>query len=205
MKRYLITQSLVSAWNYCFDCYEGCEEEAREDFLRTLRREASQQTEAMRNGLVFEREVYNAAAGRQREPHKKWESGIQAVASMIRGAQVQVRLSRQIEVCGMTFLIYGILDALKAGTIYDVKFLNKSFQSVDLYGKYLGNAQHPFYFYLVPEAAEFEYLVSDGSDLYVESYHRDEARPAAEIIGEFINSIKSMDLFQLYQEKWLAM
>lgn len=204
MVRYLITQSLISAWNYCFDCYEGFEEDAREDLLRTLRREPSEQTEAMRNGLDFERAVYETAAGKQRVPHEKWEPGIQAVASIIRGAQVQAKLSREIEVNGVTFLVYGILDALKAGTIYDVKFLNKSFQNADLYGKYLDSAQHPFYFYLVPEAMEFKYLVSDGSDLYVESYNQNDVRPAGEIIAEFANSIQSMGLWELYQEKWLA-
>ena len=32
MERYLITQSLLASWQYMFDCPEGYEEEAREDF-----------------------------------------------------------------------------------------------------------------------------------------------------------------------------
>lgn len=204
MDRYLITQSLISSWAYCYDCYESSEESAMEDFMRTLRREPSERTQEMQNGLDFEREVYAAAANMDRQPHELWEPGIQAVAKVIRGAQFQVRLSREIEVCGMTFLVYGVLDALKAGVIYDVKFVNKDFSKIELAGKYLNSAQHPFYFYIVPEAYEFNYLVSDGQDLYKETYFREQARSADSIIGEFIQSISSNGLLPLYKEKWLA-
>lgn len=204
MERYLITQSLISAWAYCYDCYEASEESATEDFMRTLRREPSERTQAMQNGLNFEREVYAAAASMERTPHELWEPGIQAVANVIRGAQVQVRLSREIEVGGMTLLVYGILDALKAGVIYDVKFVNKDFSKVELAGKYLNSAQHPFYFYIVPEAHEFDYLVSDGQDLYKETYYRGQVRSAESIIDEFIRSISSSGLLPLYKEKWVA-
>jgi hypothetical protein len=104
----------------------------------------------------------------------------------------------------MTFLVYGILDALKDGTIYDVKFLNKSLGSTEVYGKYLQSAQHPFYFYLVPEAEEFSYLISDGQDLYIETYRPEICRTAAEIIEEFISSITASGHLDLYKEKWLA-
>lgn len=204
MDRYLITQSLISSWAYCYDCYESSEESAMEDFIRTLRREPSERTQEMQNGLDFEREVYAAAANMDRQPHELWEPGIQAVAKVIRGAQFQVRLSREIEVCGMTFLVYGVLDALKAGVIYDVKFVNKDFSKIELAGKYLNSAQHPFYFYIVPEAYEFNYLVSDGQDLYKETYCREQARSADSIIGEFVQSISGNGLLPLYKEKWLA-
>ena len=34
MARYLITQSLLSSWNYTFNCFEGYEEEAQAEFLQ---------------------------------------------------------------------------------------------------------------------------------------------------------------------------
>lgn len=204
MNRYLITQSLISSWAYCYDCYEASAESAMEDFMRTLRREPSERTREMQNGLDFEREVYATAANMVRQPHELWEPGIQAVAKVIRGAQFQVRLSREIEVAGMTFLVYGVPDALKAGVIYDVKFVNKDFSKIELAGKYLNSAQHPFYFYIVPEAHEFNYLVSDGQDLYKETYFPEQARSAGSIIGEFIQSISNNGLLPLYKEKWLA-
>lgn len=208
MERYLITQSLVSAWAYTFDCFEICEEDAMQDFLRTLRREEGTETEAMRNGKDFEREVYLEAAGYHRTPHPKWEPGIKAVAQVIQGAPVQVKCSRPLEVDGESFLVYGILDALKAGVIYDVKFKNKPFSNSEsdpgVYGKYLSSAQHPFYFHIVPEAYEFQYLLSDGTELYIETYRRVDVRSAESIISEFMRSIRGMGLLDLYKEKWQA-
>lgn len=202
MTRYMITKTLLSAWLYTFDCAEDSAEEAKEEFLRTLRREKTPPTPDMENGLAFEREVYAEAAGLPRVPHNKWEPGIRAVAEIIKGAPVQVRAKREIEVGGTKFLVYGILDALKAGTIYDVKFRNKSLGSAQITGKYLQSPQHPTYFFLVPGATEFQYLVSDGNDMYIETYFRDDATPMGNLISEFIHSVDHMGLLGLYEEFW---
>jgi hypothetical protein len=204
MERYLITQTLLSSWAYVFNCWEGTEEDAMSDFLRTLKREPSEPTDAMLEGIEFENEVYAAASEKKREPHTKWESGIQLVATFLRGAQTQVKAQRDIRVHGMDFLVYGILDGLRAGVIFDVKKKSKGFGSLELAGGYLESAQHPAYFYIVPEAYEFQYLVSDGQDLYVEKYRPEECRPISEIIEEFIISIEAMGLLPLYKEKWAA-
>ena len=201
MERYLMTQSLLSAWAYQFDCFECCEDNAQAEFLRVLRREQGEQTEAMLNGISFEDKVYRAANGAA-IGDAKWRTGALAIADIIRGAQIQVKISREIEVDGITFLLYGILDALKAGTIYDVKFMNKSMNSADVYGKYLDSAQHPAYFYLVPEASEFTYLLSDGDDLYIETYRREDTLPISSFIHDFIGSIRQQGLMELYKEHW---
>lgn len=205
MERYLITQSLLSAWGYMFDCHEDCEEDAKTDFLSALDRQKKEPTQAMLNGLAFENEVYAQAHGLSRFPHEKWEPGIRKVAEIVGAAPVQVRAMREIEVCGMTFLVYGILDALRAGVIYDVKFRNKSLGSEDIYGKYLSSPQHPAYFYIVPEATEFRYLVSDGEELYQEVYARENTRFIGDIIAEFISSLESMDLLERYKQNWVAL
>lgn len=205
MERFLITQSLLSAWAYQWDCNEGYEEEAREDFLRALRREPVEPSAAMLNGRAFEDMVYRAAEGKAIPTNARWRTGALAIADIIRGAQIQVRASREIEVGGMSFLVYGILDALKAGVIYDVKYMEKSLNSADVYGKYLDSAQHPAYFYIVPEAAEFRYLLSDGEDVYTETYRVEDTRPISEVIQQFIGSIRGQpELMDIYQEKWLA-
>ena len=204
MARYLMTQSLLSSWGYMFSCWEDGQEQAKEDFIRTLNREPTPVTEAMADGNAFEAEVYDAAQGKPRDPHPKWESGIQRVASVIKGAPSQIRVQREIEVNGYTFLLYGVLDSLQAGVIFDVKYKSKSFGSLDLAGSYLDSPQHPAYLYLVPEAHEFQYLVSDGTDLYKEVYPREETREIADIISEFIASIEAMGLLDIYLEKWVA-
>jgi len=85
MPRYLITQSLIASWAYTFDCREGREEAARQEFMRTLRREKGEQTEAMRSGVLFENAVYALAAGAPNKPGGQWENGVKAVADIIRG------------------------------------------------------------------------------------------------------------------------
>ena len=97
MERYLMTQTLLSSWGYMFNCYEDGVEEAYADFIRTLNRERGEQTEAMLNGIAFENEVYKAALGVNRQPHPKWEQGIQAVATIIKGAPVQVKVKVQLQ------------------------------------------------------------------------------------------------------------
>ena len=205
MEKYLITQSLLSAWGYMFDCPEGYEDDAKAEFLLALDRQKKEPTPAMLNGLAFEDQVYAQAHGLPREPHEQWEHGIRKVASIIGAAPVQVKAKREIEVCGMTFLVYGILDALQAGVIYDVKFRNKSLGSDDIYGKYLGSPQHPAYFYIVPEATEFRYLVSDGEDVYQEVYTRENTRFIGDFIKEFIDSLTGMGLLERYKQHWVAL
>jgi hypothetical protein len=117
---------------------------------------------------------------------------------------VQVKEKAVLEVGENKFLLYGVLDALGAGVIKDVKFSTRSFGSTDLAGKYLESPQHPAYFRLVPEAYRFDYIVSDGEDVYVESYFRKNTPPIDGLINQFVVSIKDMGLWELYQKHWVA-
>ena len=201
---YLMTQSLISSWNYLHQCREESQESAYNDFLNTLNRIPKETTPEMQNGIDFENEVYKAAAGIPRSAHPKWENGINAVATLIKGAPVQVTAQRELTIGSMNLLVYGVLDALKAGTIFDVKFSNKGFGSAELAGKYLDSPQHPTYFFIVPEAQEFKYLVSDGEDLYTECYTRKNSRPFEEIAKEFLASLEAMNLLDTYKAKWVS-
>lgn len=204
MPRYLVTQSLLSSLDYIFNCWEGGEEDAMASFLQTLNREKSEPNKAMLDGIAFENAVYALTGAGKREYPDEWKNGVESVATYLRGAQVQVRASREIKVCGMTFLVYGVLDGLKAGTIYDVKYKAKNFKDLDIAGDYLNSPQHPAYFYLVPEAREFQYLVSDGEDLYIERYTPQESRHISTFIEEFTDAVRSLGLLDLYKEKWEA-
>ena len=197
-----ITKTLLESWRYCFSCAEGYEDDAYADFLKTIRREQTETTEAMMNGLTFEDRCYRAAAGKTIRTDAKWREGALKVADIIRGAQIQVPISRPIEVDGTTYLLKGVLDALKAGVIYDVKFLSKSLGSADVYGKWLNCTQHPAYFYLVPEAHEFQYVGSDGEDIYVETYQRDQTPYIGDIIHDFLEFVKGEGLMDVFAERW---
>lgn len=200
--RFLITQSLVSSWSYLFSCREECQDDALAEFNETLYRVPKMTTQEMQNGLDFEDEVYKVVRGDPRTPHPKWENGINAVATRISGAKLQVKAYREFSVGGIDLLLYGVFDALRAGTIYDVKFSNKGFGSAELAGKYLDSPQHPAYLYLEPDAREFTYLVSDGEDLYTETYTRKNTRSFEEIAAAFLTSIEAMGLMHVYKSKW---
>ncbi len=220
--RYLITQSLLSSWTYMLSCREECQEDASQEFMNALLRIHKPATPEMQNGIYFENLVYTIADGRfkldtvpdgaveamgdtivtETPKYPKWYKGANAVATVIKGAPVQVKASRELSVGSMDLLLYGILDALKAGTIYDVKFSNKSFGSAELAGKYLDSPQHSAYFYLIPEAHTFKYLVSDGEDLYTETYTRDATIPFPELAKMFLASLEAMRLLDVYKERW---
>ncbi len=107
------------------------------------------------------------------------------------------------EVHATKITVYGIADAVRAGEIFDVKFSTKSLGSADFYGKYLHSPQHPAYFYCLPQAYRFTYLVSDGVDVYEETY-----TPTWDLLEGYISYLmaylKEADLWQLYCEKWEA-
>ena len=195
---YLITQTLLSSWLYTFKA-----EDAEESFLKTLNREQTEPSEAMLLGREFEDDVYSRANGGL-YLHDEWRDGIEQVAKIVRGAPFQVRLSRPIEVDGTKFLVYGILDALKAGVIYDVKFTTTKLGSKDIYGKYLDSPQHPAYMFLEPSAREFQYLVSDGDDVYIEKYTREQTPEIGHIIRDFVRDMKLRGLYDIYTDKWGA-
>ncbi len=224
--RYLITQSLVNSWNYMMSCREECQEDAYADFLNVLNRIPKETTPEMQNGIDFENLVYAIANGTfqprkvptgetaramgdtvifEKTEYPKWYKGANAVATIIKGAPVQVKAQRELSLGSMVLLVYGVMDALKAGVIYDVKFSNKGFGSADLAGKYLDSPQHPAYFYIEPEARKFQYLVSDGTDLYTETYTPENSRPFKDVAEEFITSLDSMGLLDIYKEKWTAL
>ncbi len=163
--------------------------------------------EAIQNGILFENAVYALAADpNSLKVFPPWKQAASKIADIIRGGQIQVKVQREIVVDGDAYLIYGICDAIKAGTIFDVKFSNNSFtkEAVNMAGKYLESPQHPAYLYCVPEALRFIYLCSDGEELYTEEYRRSNTSNIADFIHNFRQDIRSQGLEQIYLEKWGA-
>ena len=96
MERLLITQSLISSWDYIYSCRNEFVDTAKEEFLKTLRREPKESNENMRKGIEFENEVYKVVSGEARTSHKKWERGIQLVAARFMNAPTQIKAQRDI-------------------------------------------------------------------------------------------------------------
>lgn len=200
---YLLTHSLLSSWLYAMkdSPYEDAttERDSFQEFLQALRREPGEQTQAMRNGIEFEDLVTDIVNGDADTDHKWYEAACK-VARIVKGGQLQYKAKKQITVSGEQILLYGRLDVLKAGDVIDIKFS----QSYDR-GKYLSSTQHPTYLELIPEAEKFTYLISNGTEVWTETYRRDETPDITVIIASFLEFLKENDLWELYVKHWTAL
>lgn len=190
--RFLITQSLLSSWLYTYKSESGYE-----DFLKTLFKEPIQPTKAMLEGQRFENVLNSVLNGAGIDPSHEWYKPIMELYPLLLGAQQQVAFSRDMTVNDVWFVLYGRLDFLKAGIIFDTKY-SKSYRV----GKYLDSPQHSMYFALVPEAFRFDYLICDGEIIYKESYRPDEVEPIEVTIKQFLDFLKAMNLTDIFFEKW---
>lgn len=202
MARYLMTHSLLYSWLYAMkeNPYEDATTESSpfDDFLKVLNREPTVPTDAMIKGINFENLVTDIINSRA-DNSDKWYASASKIADIIKGGRLQFKASKVMDVKGLTLVLYGRLDALKAGVIYDIKFSG----SYDV-GKYYNSTQHPMYFELIPEADEFTYLVSNGSYVWPETYRRDETQSIIPIISDFFDFLDAQGLMSTYKEKWVA-
>jgi len=190
----LITQSLISSWLWSYKLDKGYE-----NFLKTLNRERTPPTKAMLDGQQLENIVNAVTKGAEIKLTHKWYKPVMEIAKIVTGAQQQVALSRVLTVDGITFVCYGVLDYLKAGVIYDCKF-SKTYKV----NKYLDSPQWPMYFYLVPEAHKFQFLICDGAQVYKEIYYPNQAEPIERTIKNFLDFLERMKLSEIYFEKWVS-
>ena len=103
MPRYLMTHSLLSSWLYAMKSspYEDLTtaNDSFGDFLKTLRREPTETTEAMRNGIEFEDLVTDIINGDADESHK-WYAAAAKVAKKVSGGCLQYKAKKEVEVSG---------------------------------------------------------------------------------------------------------
>lgn len=202
MARYLMTHSLLSSWLYAMseNPYEDMttERDPMAEFMQTLRREPTEQTDAMAKGIAFEDLVTDIVNGTAYTGHR-WFDAAARVAKRVEGGCLQFKAKREIEVGGLRLLLYGRLDCLKAGEVIDIKF-SSSYER----GKYFDSTQPPVYLELIPEARQFTYIVSNGSEVWSETYLREETPSIEPVIKDFLAWLASRDLLDLYKEKWKA-
>ena len=165
--------------------------------MKTLRKEPIQQTKAMLEGIRFENVLNATLNGAEIEPEHEWYKPIMVLYPALHGAQQQAAVSKDITVEGVPFVLYGKLDYLKAGIIYDTKY-----SGTYRINKYLDSPQHPMYFALVPEAYAFQYKICDGKYVYTETYRPDEMEPIERIIGHFMGFLDKQNLVQTYCNNW---
>jgi len=197
----LVTQSLISSWNYLLreNPYSDAttEDTAMDEFITVLRRFPTPITEAIQNGIDFEEMVTRILGGFYVSDKDPWFSAAKKIAGILSGAQLQVKVSKHIEIEGNDVLLYGRLDALKAGTIYDIKF-SKGYDR----GKYIHSPQHPMYLDIVPDADEFSYLISDGINVWTETYRREEVQSIQYVVQLMFGWLKDHNLWETYETCW---
>lgn len=197
-RRLLITQSLLSAWQWQYKAFAP--QSSHQEFLQTLRREKTRPNQAMLDGIKFENMVTEYCKGISPPEDHEWAEGIQGVGNHVRGCQFQVPAYRDITVDGIPFLLYGRLDGLRAGIVFDIKF-SRGYRV----GKYWDSPQHPAYFACVPEARRFDYIIYTGRDVCVESYTPAETEPIEKTIRDFLRYLEDTGLDEIYCKKWEAL
>jgi hypothetical protein len=130
--------------------------EGKTEILDTLNKAEKAKTAAMQAGIDFEDDIRKVCEGGTTD-----DFCVMEVADIVRGGMWQQRISRELD----GDLVYGIADVIRRDTIYDIKRVNQ----YEL-GKYEGSIQHLIYMYAI-EIPNFDYLISDGHAVYVETYH----------------------------------
>ena len=199
--RYKITATLLNQWQRIFDAKENIysndedtlsyEEKVEietnkriEEFVNLLNRIPTPDNEYMKRGREYEDFV---CSGLDRE-----------FSPIIENGAFQITLTKKVEIDGLPILLYGVLDVLKAGRIYDIKRVVR-YQS----RKYKNSLQHPMYLFLAPSTYDFTYLVCDDKDNhYYENYIRENCQDILQVIAQFISWLKSRDLFEIFTQKW---
>ncbi len=192
-----LTQSLLSNWRYFLNCEEAYSDSAYQSFLSALRREKTEPSKAMLDGIAFEDAINATVRGESPEVNPKWENAVKKFSRICAGGQSQTPVSGTLHVSGLEIAVYGLCDYVKAEVIYDIKKVTRY-----EYGKYFTSPQHPMYLRFLPEAKKFVYLIFDGSHTYQEVYRPGDFPPIEDTVAEFIHWLREMNLFSEYEKYW---
>lgn len=190
MAKYYITPTLLNSWQY------NIKNGTLEDFIKVLNKEQFEATENILKGFAYEKYM-------------------QENYSETLGGAYQVKVSKEYG----DYLLYGIIDCLKGGIIYDYKY-TANYEV----GKFFNNHQTLMYLDMVPEARKMVYLITnkfekieyadnnfkdiksvayDIGDIFREEYTKDLFPETIEsVLYKFIAWLKAYNLYDLYTEKW---
>ena len=190
MAKYYITPTLLNSWQY------NIKNGTLEDFIKVLNKEKFEPTESILKGFEYEKYM-----------QENFEE-------TLRGAY-QVKVSKEYG----DYLLYGIIDCLKGGIIYDYKY-TKNYEE----GKFFNNHQTLMYLEMVPEAKKMVYLITNKfnkteypdlnfkdvskveyevGDIFREEYTKDMFPETIDsILHKFEQWLKQYNLYDLYVEKW---
>ena len=192
MAKYYITPTLLNSWQY------NIKNGTLEDFIKVLNKEEFEPTESISKGFEYEKYM-----------QENFEE-------TLNGAY-QAKVSKEYG----DYLLYGIIDCLKGGIIYDYKY-TKNYEV----GKFFNNHQTLMYLEMVPEAKKMVYLITNKftkemslsaplnyeycgeyeyvvGEIFREEYTKDMFPETMDsILHKFQQWLKQYNLFDLYAEKW---
>ena len=192
MTKYYITPTLLNSWQY------NIKNGTLEDFIKVLNKEEFEPSESILKGFEYEKYM--------QENYEETKNGA-----------YQVKVSKEYG----DYLLYGIIDCLKGGIIYDYKY-TKNYEV----GKFFNNHQTLMYLEMVPEAKKMVYLITNKfkkemplsaplnyeycgeyeyvvGEIFREEYTKDMfPETMYSIIHKFEEWLKAYNLFDLYTENW---
>ena len=191
MAKYYITPTLLNSWQY------NIKNGTLEDFIKVLNKEEFEPTESILKGFKYEKYM-----------QENFEETL--------NGSYQVKVNKEQG----DYLLYGIIDCLKGGIIYDYKY-TKNYEV----GKFFNNHQTLMYLEMVPEAKKMVYLITNKFEqkpnisvpmdnenvasiettveIFREEYTKDMFPETIDsILHKFEEWLKQYNLFDLYTEKW---
>ncbi len=190
MAKYYITPTLLNSWQY------NIKNGTLEDFIKVLNKEQFEPTESILKGFEYEKYM-----------QENYEETL--------GGAYQVKVSKEYG----DYLLYGIIDCLKSGIIYDYKY-TKNYEV----GKFFNNHQTLMYLEMIPEAKKMIYLITNKfnkveypdiefksiekvgyevGEIFKEEYTKDLFPETIEsVLHKFIEWLKAYNLYDIYTEKW---
>lgn len=194
--RYLITPTLINSWLY----YMNSEEPDDASILATIRKVKFEATPAMEAGNKFEADVFAWVDGYRVELMDDYWACVEEVAAEVPGGVRQLKVSKEIEVDGQAYLLYGKVDHLAGPVASDVKFTG-SYE----FPKFKDTAQHPIYLECLDTVPVFRYLISDGRRVYEERYLRQECPPAAQLVRDMVGHLRQWpEAWKAFDAAWRA-
>jgi len=223
MSKYLITPTLLNAYQYYINDEFQSPADSRAKFLKTLSKEKFEPTKDMQKGIDFENCIQLACENKFRPqpkiisivgcPHgdggdveyseteyDDYSKMVLTLAKIVKGGLWQQVVKKQINVGNDSFLLYGKCDVIKRDTIYDIKFTD----NYEL-GKFQDSSQHLIYLYCT-NMPKFQYLISDGKDYWVEDYHNnlDVENKVKSKISDLIGYLENdLEAKRIFADKWL--
>lgn len=206
----LVTSSLIDSMNWYKSAPYSWKRKALEDFSAMVKRESRPTPPSAKRGIDFENLVcHNCNTATKDELIEKARllygrnanlDVVLKMAEKCKGGNQQVKVSKEIDVDGDTYFLFGYADIVFPEKIIDIKTCGK-YKGADYY---LGRVQHHIYS-VCTGISDFEYAVADFCNtdkpwLYHEvKVHNN----VAESESEIADKIRELKEFLHEQNLWL--